>query len=123
MSCAARFGASSILLLLCFPAVAADEIGKGMPLGDYIEVLQRQGLRVIYSSDLVLDEYLLRQVPAASDPAIALREALAPYGLILADGPGGSLLVTRGEQALPPVIARVRRWKRSRCPNRCRRSS
>ncbi|HWM27169.1 MAG TPA: TonB-dependent receptor [Woeseiaceae bacterium] len=105
MSCAARLGAISILLLLCFPAVAADEIRQGMPLNEYIELLQRQGLRVIYSSDLVLDEYLLRQVPAASDPAIALREALAPYGLNLADGPAGSLLVTRGERAPPPVIA------------------
>jgi outer membrane receptor protein involved in Fe transport len=105
MSCAVRLGASFILLLLCLPAVAADEVRKGMPLVDYIEVLQRQGLRVIYSSDLVRAEYLLRQVPAAADPAIALREALAAYGLILAVGAAGSLLVTRGEPEPPPVIA------------------
>lgn len=76
-----------------------------MPLDAYIEALQQQGLRVIYSSDLILQEYLLKEEPAASDPAAALREALAPYGLILSPGPAGSLLITGSEQA--PAVAEV----------------
>ncbi len=38
--------------------------------------------------------------PVSNDPVTALREALAPHGLTLVDGPADSLLVTR-QQTLP----------------------
>jgi len=99
MSHAGRLGAISLLLVLSLAALGAEEIRTGMPLGAYIDALQEQGLRVIYSSDLILPEYRLKEEPTASDQTIALREALAPYGLILSPGPAGTLLVTKGEQA------------------------
>jgi outer membrane receptor protein involved in Fe transport len=95
-----------VLLLLSFPAVAAAQ-WEGRPLSDYIEALQRQGLRIIYSSDLVLEEYRVREEPTDPDPEAALREALAPYGLALTRGPGGSLLITRDEAGRTTVDVTV----------------
>jgi outer membrane receptor protein involved in Fe transport len=103
MSHAGRLGAIFLLLVLSLGPVGAGEVRTGMPLGAYIDALQRRGLRVIYSSDLVLPQYRLEKEPTAPDPATALREALAPYGLILSPGPAGTLLVTRGEQVPVPA--------------------
>jgi outer membrane receptor protein involved in Fe transport len=104
MSRAVYLGAIFLLLFLFLPSAGAEEVRAGMPLGDYIEALQEQGLRVIYSSDLILPEYRLKEGPTATDPASALRDALRPYGLVLGRGPAGSLLITRGERAEPPVL-------------------
>jgi outer membrane receptor protein involved in Fe transport len=101
MSFADRTGVAFIVLFLCRVVSAADGDWKGQPLNDYIESLQRAGLRIIYSTDLVLDEYRVLEEPASPDPRSALREALAPYGLKLESGPAGSTLITRGDQPLP----------------------
>ena len=87
-----------VLLLLLFAfhsTMAADGKWKGQPLVDYIAWLIDQDFSIIYSSDLVLPEYAVAEEPVAEDPVTALREALAAHGLTLADGPGGSFLITR----------------------------
>lgn len=101
MSLRAGFGVLAILLLASLPAFGAGPSWQGTPLRDYIASLQEQGLRVIYSTGLVREHYRVRSDPASADPEEALREVLAPFGLTLAEGPGGSLLVTRGEK--PPA--------------------
>jgi outer membrane receptor protein involved in Fe transport len=45
--------------------------------------------------------------PASADPEEALNEVLAPYGLTVADGPGGSLLITKGKAVAATVTVRV----------------
>lgn len=101
MSYADRLGVAFMVLFLCRVVSGADGDWKGQPLTDYIESLQTAGLRIIYSTDLVLDEYRVQEEPTSPDPKSALREALAPYGLVLASGPAGSTLITRREQPLP----------------------
>ena len=103
----ARLPVLCLLLFTCRFAPGAEATWEGEPLSDYIDSLRRGGLRIIYSTDLVLDEFRLVAEPAAADPEAALREALTPYGLTLSDGPGGSLLVTRDERALTTVSVQV----------------
>jgi outer membrane receptor protein involved in Fe transport len=107
MSFPGRLGVFSILLFLCLSAIGADGRWAGESLNDYIKSLQRHGLRIIYSTDLVLEQYRVLDEPVSDDPEAALREALAPYGLILTNGPAGSLLITRSEEVLPTVTIEV----------------
>ena len=96
------------LLLFPFHSASSEDVSwKGEPLTAYIESLQEQGLRIIYSTDLVREEYRVLEEPSAADAEAGLRQALAPYGLVLSDGPAGSLLITRGQQALATVTVRV----------------
>lgn len=107
MSFPGRLGVISALFFLCHPAVGAGDSSPGVALKDYIESLRRQGLRIIYSTDLVLDEYRVVDEPASPDPEAALRDALAPYGLVLTSGPAGSLLITRSEEIPAAVTVKV----------------
>jgi hypothetical protein len=93
MSFFSRLGASLLALLLTCPGLAAELQWQGKPLRDYIDWLSAQDATIIYSSDLVRDDYRVRVEPGNADPATALQEAIAPYGLTVQDGPGGSLLV------------------------------
>lgn len=70
---------------------------KGTRLADYLDSLAAEGLRILYSSDLVTADQVLLQEPDSADPASSLDSLLRPYGLTLADGPAGSLLVVRDE--------------------------
>lgn len=103
MSCLARHGIFAVVLFVCQPAIGANGPWQGKPLADYIESLQGNGLRIIFSSDLVLEEYRVIEEPQSADREQALREVLAPYGLMLAAGPGGSWLVTRRAGSRPPA--------------------
>lgn len=94
-----------ILLVLCPPAVGAEHSWQGQPLRAYLEFLREEGLPIIYSTDLVLDEYRLRDEPTGGNPETDLRRALAPFGLAVSTGPAGSLLVTRAAGVLPAAEA------------------
>ena len=88
-------------------AFAQSPVLKGSPLAEYLDALTRQGLRIIYSSDLVGAEQVLLQEPDPSDPKSSLADLLRPYGLKAVDGPSGSLLIVRDESAAA-VPAEVR---------------
>lgn len=94
----ARLAVLIFLIFVLQKGVAAETSLQGIPLQDYIESLSSKGLRINYSSDLVLDDYLIQQEPTAPDPIEALREVLRPYGLILSDGPAGSHLITKAAE-------------------------
>ena len=74
-------------------AFADGPTHKGSSLADYLDSLTQQGLRIIYSSDLVSPDQVLLQEPDPSDPKSSLAELLRPYGLKAVDGPSGSLLI------------------------------
>lgn len=74
---------------------AAEIVWKGAPLRAFIESLNQQGLRVIFSSDLVLDEYLVVDEPPVGNPVVVLQAVLRSYNLITVAGPDGSLLITK----------------------------
>ena len=86
-----------LILFVCLieSALAADVSWKGEPLRKFVESLDQRGLRIIYSSDVLIDEFLVIDEPTDTDPLSALKAALLPYKLTIVDGPAGSLLITR----------------------------
>jgi outer membrane receptor protein involved in Fe transport len=107
MSLPARSGVIAALLIVCPAVLGAEQEWQGARLEDYIDALRSRGLHIIYSTDLVREEYRVQAEPRRDDPEAALREVLAPYGLTLAAGPAGSLLITRTETESPTVLVRV----------------
>jgi len=95
MSNPARVVLIPLLLAAVAPAAAAQ--WTGLPLRDYIESLRDGGLPIIYSSDLVRDDFTVVSEPDDGDPVASLRGLLADFGLTLESGPSGSLLIRRGE--------------------------
>ncbi|HEX7061035.1 MAG TPA: TonB-dependent receptor [Woeseiaceae bacterium] len=89
-----------ILCFACSAAVAA-ETWQGRPLREYLEALGEAGLRIIYSTDLVRESYRVREEPRSTSPEAALREVLEPFGLVVEDGPGDALLITKVPTAPP----------------------
>ncbi|MEX2123012.1 MAG: TonB-dependent receptor [Woeseia sp.] len=98
-----------LLVIVCalHSANGAETNWKGAPLRDYIASLLANGARILYSTDLVLDEYRVLEEPTSTDPETALREALTPYGLMVADGPADSLLVIKDDRARPTLTVSV----------------
>lgn len=107
MSSSLRF----VILLLCLAlsgqVFADDADWQGKPLRDFVASIAQVNIRVIFSSDVLLDEYLVLEEPAAEDPLDALREALSPYGLRLTPGPGGSHIVVRDDSAGGSIFVAV----------------
>jgi len=100
-----RLGASLLALFLCQQGLTAETQWQDKPLRDYIAWLVAQDHAIIYSSDLILPEYSVREEPTDADPLAALRHVLQPYGLKLQDGPGGSLLVVLADGQADSVPA------------------
>ena len=96
-------------LFLTVPVSASGEEGAGprILLVDHLEALRAQGVRIIYSSDLVSPEAMIKEPGAGSDVTKSLRRALAPLNLGLEEGPSGSLLVVA--LAREDLAARPRR--------------
>ncbi|HMC82584.1 MAG TPA: TonB-dependent receptor, partial [Candidatus Polarisedimenticolia bacterium] len=105
-----------ILLLLgtsgTLPALGrAHPPHAGQPLSEALEDLRSAGLKLVYSSDLVRSEMQVQSDPITRAPRDIAEEILAPHGLTLRDGPGGTLLIVRRVSApeVPGGIAgRVR---------------
>ncbi|HEV8240167.1 MAG TPA: TonB-dependent receptor [Thermoanaerobaculia bacterium] len=76
----------------------------GMPLAAALQVLQRQGVAVVFSTAVVLPTMVVRDAPRATAPAAMLDELLRPHGLAASHGPRGRLIVVR--TAPPPAQAR-----------------
>lgn len=80
-------------------ALAESPLLKDTPLDAYLDALSADGLRIIYSSDLVSADLVLLEEPDPHDPKSSLARILRPYALKVVDGPAGSLLVVRDESA------------------------
>ena len=79
---------------------AADTTWEGRRLSEYLDFLNGQGSRIIYTSDLVADDMLLSREPAGDPSSDGLAELLHSFGLTVTAGPSGSLLVVQ----LPPEV-------------------
>jgi outer membrane receptor protein involved in Fe transport len=97
--------AVAVFLTLAFTLAGAARAENlaGLRLDEALARLQAQGMRIIFSSDLVEPWMRIGREPAGSEPRAVLSEILAPFGLTVEDGPGGTLLVVRG--AAPPAAA------------------
>jgi outer membrane receptor protein involved in Fe transport len=107
MSLPARLGVLILALLSFHHASGAETSWKGASLREYIASLLEQGVRIIYSTDLVRNDYTVLEEPTSPDPAMALRGALSPYGLTAADGPAGSLLIIIDDRAVATLTVSV----------------
>jgi hypothetical protein len=77
----------------------------GLPLAEALNRLKSQGLRLIFSSDLVRPDMRVASEPGAKAPRLILDEILAPFGLAALNGPGGTILVVRDPAAHDPGTA------------------
>ena len=96
-----RLSAASAGLLLLMHATAgigAPEGFRGLSLAQAIEKLQRLGLHIIYSTDLVKPWMRIRAEPADAAPEQMLVEILAPFALRVRDGPADIHAVVRAER-------------------------
>lgn len=80
----------------------------GLPLGHALAQLQRQGVPVLFSSELVRPEMRVGVEPVGATPRLRLDQLLRSHGLMVRDGPGGTLLVVRNPRARAqlPVVPR-----------------
>jgi hypothetical protein len=72
---------------------------EGLRLGDALADLQRRGLKIIYSSEVVRPAMRVRTVPHVMSLRRLLDELVAEHGLITQDGPGGTVLVVKNPRA------------------------
>lgn len=68
---------------------------KGLSLGSALAKLQQDGLRLVFSSDLVQPGMIVSEEPRGRWPLEILDELLAPHGLRSKRGPSGSLLIVK----------------------------
>jgi hypothetical protein len=68
---------------------------EGRPLADVLRDMQRDGLRVVFSSELVRPEMRVSSEPKSKDARGRLDELLRPFGLGTQPGQNGTILVVR----------------------------
>ena len=74
----------------------------GLELEQAIERLERQGLKIVYSSDLVRPGMKITVEPVARDPRAVLAEIVGEFGLAVIAGPGGTRMLVRARADPPP---------------------
>ena len=86
---------AALALVALFRLAAADTSWHGKKLSDYLDFLNEQGSKIIYTSDLVIDDMLLLSDPGGDISRDGLVELLQAFGLTVTAGPADSLLVVR----------------------------
>jgi hypothetical protein len=89
-----------LLLVAVLPHLAAAQPRgsaryAGRPLAEALRDLSAQGLRIIFSSELVRRDMRVDSEPRSRTPRGVLDELLAPHGLEAQPGPAGALLIVR----------------------------
>lgn len=72
----------------------------GTPLQEALLVLSEEGLRLVYTEQIVLPEMQVQQTPAPGTPRQVLEELLEPHGLAVRDGPAGTLGIVAIDQLM-----------------------
>lgn len=87
-----------IVLVVALPCAAfAQSEYRNLTLEKAFEALQRDGLVILYSSDLVKPWMRVRDEPESDAPREILAEILAPHEIAIEEGPEGALLLVRRE--------------------------
>ncbi|MEZ5317560.1 MAG: TonB-dependent receptor [Vicinamibacterales bacterium] len=81
-------------VLVAVPALAQSHFA-GRPLMNVLAELQRAGLKIVYSSELVDERMTVAREPEGRTPREQLDEVLRPHGLAVRSGPGETLVVVR----------------------------
>jgi len=96
-----------VSLLLCGAGAAAagPRPLQGLRLDDALRILQRDGLPIVFSSEIVTRRMHVTAEPQATNPRQQLDEILEANGLTAESGPSGVILVVRARPAAPPPAA------------------
>ena len=100
------------LLLACLAATAEAAGYRGMQVEAVLEKMRDSGVALFYSSDLVKPWMRVEREPRAVEPRALLAEILAPHGIVVADGPEGTLMLVREPPA--PALRRLRKKRQPR---------
>jgi hypothetical protein len=92
--------AVAVALLMCCAAVAAADAEQrafqGRSLEEALRALQRSGLQIVFSSEVVTSDMRVAAEPRADTPLKQLDELLEPHGLKAERGPGQVIQIVRG---------------------------
>ncbi len=88
--------ACAISIVLMFPPVVADI--QGRPVYQVLDEFRKDGLALVYSTNLVTQDLRVTTDPVSSDPVAQVDEILQPHGLVLTRK-SGVYLVVRVESA------------------------
>ena len=93
----------AVAMLPAGAAVYGQPVGyaqsEGRRLDEALADLQRRGLKIIYSSEVVRPDMRVELEPRESSLRRDLDELLLPHGLIAQDGPGGTVLIVKNPRA------------------------
>ena len=93
----------AVALLPAGAAVYGQEAATAAPdgprLDEALAELQRRGLKIIYSSQVVRPEMRVQATPRVTSLRRMLDELLSPHGLIAQDGPAHTVLVVKNPRA------------------------
>ena len=86
-----------VALLLCWTSLAysGQHVFQGRLLEDALRVLQRAGLPLVFSSEIVTPSMRVVAEPRGTTPRQQLDQLLEPHGLKATAGPGGVILIVR----------------------------
>jgi hypothetical protein len=89
--------ARGVALLLCLARLTAagQQSFQGLRLDEALRLLQRNGLQLVYSSEIVTPSMRVVSEPRATAPRKQLDELLQPHGLRAEAGPGRVILIVR----------------------------
>jgi hypothetical protein len=89
----------AVLTIAWTPAVAQDRPPRyaGRPLAEALRALQNDGLRIVFSSEIVTEGMRVGAEPRAKRPRAVLDELLKAHGLKAEEGPGGVIQVVRAK--------------------------
>jgi TonB-dependent Receptor Plug Domain len=94
-----RLLATLLAIAVLAPALAGgSESFAGLPLAEALRRLQRAGVDLVFSSELVDERWIVNDEPATTDVATLLRSLLEPFGLRAVAGPSGTWLVVRADR-------------------------
>ena len=99
MRCRVCWSAFLLLVLVAAPKIAAAAATGPSSLADYLGQLNAQGVRVVFSSDLVTPDMRFDAQPDLVDSAAELAALIRPFGLSAKPGPGDTILVVAGDAA------------------------
>ncbi|HEY1302084.1 MAG TPA: TonB-dependent receptor [Vicinamibacterales bacterium] len=86
-----------VALVLCWTSLAypGQHVFQGRLLEDALRVLQRAGLQLVFSSEIVTPSMRVAAEPRGTTPRQQLDQLLEPHGLKAKAGPGGVILIVR----------------------------
>ena len=91
-------------ILAALPAPAEPPYA-GRPLAEALRDLERQGLRLIFTDQVVRPEMRVHEEPGGRKPRAVLDALLRPHGLEVRRAPGGILMIVRRtvDTTVPPA--------------------